>query len=641
MEAFATLGWDAWATVAVVLVLIVALVRDLARPDLVMMGGLAVLLLAGIVSPRQAFQGFSNSAVLTVGALYVVAAGVQSTNALSTLDQVLFTHSSRMGPLLARFMLPTSVLSGLINNTPIVAMLTPRLQEWADEEGIPASKLLIPLSYAAIAGGMTTLVGTSTNLIVAGLMEAEGYEPLGLFDVTWIGVPAVFGVIGYFVLGGHRLLPDRGTPATVVEDELERDMFEVKVTVQSPIIGKTVSEAGLRDLGDAFLTHVRRGDQVTQATPRFTLEQGDVLAFNGNPAARERLLQRPGLKRNVPQPGESRPVRYQTLPLYEAVIAESSDLVGKTLREANFREEYQGVVLGIQRKDRPVTSPVGGTRLKAGDLLIVEAPSDFQRRWSRGSREEFFLVAPRDGRAVEVQEDDEPARRRPRQKKKAAVGEEADANGFPVDGDRLEDDEDDTEWGRRAPLALALTGGMVLAAATGLVPIVTAAFTVALLMVLTGCVDGPEAQNAINIQVLFVIAAALGIGQAVEITGLADALAGGVLAMTAGAGPIAVLATLYVATNLLTEIITNNAAAVLMLPVSMAAAANLGAPPTAFGVVVAVAASASFITPIGYQTNLMVMAPGGYRFSDYARAGWPVTLIVMAITIAVIHLVWL
>jgi di/tricarboxylate transporter len=607
-----SLGLNAWITVAVVIGLVGALMADWGRPDLVLLSGLSVLLVSGVVSPSEAFAGFSNSAVLTVGALYVVAGGVQHTEALSRLDRVLFPETTRLGPLLARFMVPTSVLSGLLNNTPIVAMLTPRLQEWADENDVPASKLMIPLSYAAITGGMMTLVGTSTNLIVAGLMEAEGYEPLHLFDVTWIGVPAALVVIAYFVLGGHRLLPDRGTSAPAVERELGQNMFEVKVAAESPLVGQTVVEAGLRDLGDAYLTHVRRSDQVLQARPELVLEQGDVLAFNGNLAARERLLERPGLQRPLPHPDNHHddPARYETLPLYEAVIAESSDLVGTTLGEANFREQYQGVVLGIQRQDEPVTSPVGTTELQAGDLLIVEAPDDFEERWSSGSREEFYLVAPRDGQARRAAPEDE-------------------------------EDENDADRSARAPLALALTGGMVLAAATGLVPIVTAAFIAALVMILTGCITSPEAQRALNVQVLVVIAAALGIGKAIETTGLARAAAQSVLSVTEGFGPVAVLAALYLLTNLLTEIITNNAAAVLMLPIAMAAASSLGAPPIAFGLIVAVAASASFLTPIGYQTNLMVMSPGGYRFSDYARVGWPVTLLVMTTSVTVISLLWL
>nr|WP_279311146.1 SLC13 family permease [Salinibacter ruber] len=584
---------------------------DLGRPDLVLLSGLAALLVTGVVPPAEAFAGFSNPAVLTVGALYVVAGGVQQTSALSRLDRVLFPDTTRLGPVLARFMVPTSVLSGLLNNTPIVAMLTPRLQEWADAQDIPASKLMIPLSYAAITGGMMTLVGTSTNLIVAGLMEAEGYDPLSLFDVTWVGVPAALVVIAYFVLGGHRLLPDRGTSAPAAERRLGQNMFEVTVTAPSPIVGQTVAEAGLRDLGDAYLTHVRRGTEVLQGRPDRTLEQGDILAFNGSLAARERLLERPGLSRTLPAPdgAHGAPARYETLPLYEAVIAESSNLVGTTLGEANFREQYQGVVLGIQRQDEPVTSPVGTTELQAGDLLIVEAPGDFEERWSSGSREEFYLVAPRDGRA------------RP--------------GGAP------EHDDEETDRSGRAPIALGLTGTMVLAAATGLAPIVTAAFLAALLMILAGCIRPAEAQRALNVQVLVVIAAALGIGKAIETTGLATAAAQGVLSVAEPFGPVTVLVALYLLTNLLTEIITNNAAAVLMLPVAMAAASSLGAPPVAFGVLVAVAASASFLTPIGYQTNLMVMAPGGYRFSDYARVGWPVTLLVMGTSVGIISLVWL
>ncbi len=611
MGLLGSLGLNAWITVAVVMGVVGALMADVGRPDLVLLSGLSVLLVSGVVSPDQAFAGFSNAAVLTVGALYVVAGGVQHTDALSELDRVLFADTTRLGPVLARFMVPTSVLSGLLNNTPIVAMLTPRLQEWADAQNIPASKLMIPLSYAAITGGMMTLIGTSTNLIVAGLMEAEGYEPLSLFDVTWVGVPAALVVMAYFVLGGHRLLPDRGTSTPAAERRLGQNMFEVTVTAPSPIVGQTVAEAGLRDLGDAYLTHVRRGTEVLQGRPGRSLEQGDVLAFNGSLAARERLLERPGLSRTLPHPDGTHddPARYETLPLYEAVIAESSNLVGTTLGEANFREQYQGVVLGIQRQDEPVTSPVGTTELQAGDLLIVEAPDDFEERWSSGSREEFYLVAPRDGRA------------RP--------------GGSP------EYDDEETDRSGRAPIALGLTGAMVLAAATSLAPIVTAAVLAALLMVGTGCIRPAEAQRALNVQVLVVIAAALGIGKAIETTGLATAAAQGVLSVAEPFGPVVVLVALYLLTNLLTEIITNNAAAVLMLPVAMAAASSLGAPPVAFGVLVAVAASASFLTPIGYQTNLMVMAPGGYRFSDYARVGWPVTLLVMGTSVGIISLVWL
>jgi len=367
-----------------------------------------------------------------------------------------------IGALLARFMLPTAVLSGFLNNTPIVAMLTPRLQEWAQERGLSPSKVMIPLSHAAISGGMLTLIGTSTNLIVSGLLETEGYAPLGFFDVTWVGGPAMACVVSYFMIGGHKLLPDRAESPSEVEEKLQEGLFELKVAVQSPLVGLTVEEAELRSIEDACLVHLRRGEKVIQATPRTVVDQGDVLAFTASATAIRRLLRRSGLKRNFPTDGmPPSEAGYQGLPLFEAVVSDSSYLVGKTLGEANFRERYQGVVLGIQRKDESIQ------------------------------------------------------------------------------------------------------------------------------------------------------------------------------------GPIAARAVVYLATNLLTELITNNAAAVLMLPVSLSTASSLGVPPEAFAVVVAVAASASFITPIGYQTNLMVMSPGGYRFGDYTRVGWPLSVLILAVTVAVVSTLWL
>ncbi len=592
---WAALGWAAWYTVGVIALMVVALAREVARPGLLVLGALAALLLGGVISPEEAFAGFSNPAVLTVAALYVVAAGVQRTDALAVLDRVLFARAERLPFVLVRFMLPTSVLSAFLNNTPIVAMLTPRLQEWAQARGVAASKLMIPLSYAAIAGGMCTLLGTSTNLVVSGLMEAEGYAPLGFFDVTWIGLPAALGVIGYFALGGHRLLPDRQKHGPAVEEGLQDCLFEAKVTPGSPLDGQSIEDAGLRALGNAYLVHVRRDGRMQQAGPQTMLRAGDTLTFAGHTAALGRLLQRPGFERGVPAL-EDVDDEHETLPLYEAVVAPSSRLVGKTLREANFREQYRGVVLAIQRKDEQITSSLGRTPIRAGDLLLIEAPSDFERRWI-ANRDEFYLVAARPGA--------------PRAR------------------------------ARHARRSLLILVSMVTVAATGLVPIVTAAFAAALAMILTRCLRGREAADALDLEVLAVIAGALGIGHAVEVTGLAAALAGGIVGTAAPLGVVAVLVALYVATNLLTELVTNNAAAALMLPVALAVTQELGLAPEAIGILVAVAASASFITPIGYQTNLMVMAPGGYRFGDYARVGVPASLIVMAIAVAVVYTAWM
>jgi di/tricarboxylate transporter len=285
------------------------------------------------------------------------------------------------------------------------------------------------------------------------------------------------------------------------------------------------------------------------------------------------------------------------LPLYEAVVAPSSLLVGNTLRDVGFREHFQGVVLGIQRRDTYIEGPLGNIPIKSGDLLLIEAPTGFDHRWN-GNRSDFYLVAPRRPAVVIPQK-------------------------------------------HKAPLALAILAGIVVLAGVGLAPIVATSFIGALAMLATRCLRGWEARQAIDLPILISIAAALGVGQAIESTGLANAIARTMIDYAIIFGPVGVLAAVYLATGLLTEFITNNAAAALMLSIGLAAARNLEAEPKAFALAVAIAASASFLTPIGYQTNLMVMAAGGYRFSDYLKAGFFVSLIVAATAITMIWLIWL
>ncbi|MFQ5568330.1 MAG: SLC13 family permease [Rhodothermales bacterium] len=586
------LDWQAWLTLATLVVIAVSLLRDAARPDLIFLGGLGGLLLAGVVTPEEAFAGFSNAAVLTVGALFVVAAGVQQTEALGFLDRLIFSASSSIKGGLLRLMLPTAGLSAFLNNTPIVAMFIPRVQEWARRAGFPASKFLIPLSYAAIVGGMMTLIGTSTNIVVSGLLVEAGFPALGLFDLTWVGLPAAAAVIAYFVLGGHRLLPDRPQERTVFEDGLKDCLFEVRV--EAPLVGRSIEEAGLRALGEAYLVHVRRAERLVPASPGEILQAGDVLTFAGNVAMLDPLLRRPGLERNVEAvEGDA----FQTLPLYEAVVADGSSLIGRTLREVQFRERFGGVVLAIQRRNERVRRSLGRLPIQAGDLLLIEASEGFDRRWN-ANRESFYLVAPR-----------RPVRAKPQP--------------------------------RKAPIALLILLTMVVLVATRLVPLVTATFAGALAMLFTRCLSPSQAGRAVDVQVLLIIAAALGVGRAVAKTGLTDVLGHSMLVATAGLGVLATLVVLYLVTNVLTELITHKAAAVLMLPVALSMALELGVEPKAFGLVVAVAAAASFMTPIGYQTNLMVMSAGGYRVRDYLKVGFPVSLLVMGVAVTAIYFVWL
>lgn len=588
------LGWQAWFTLLVVVGILVALVREWARPDLIFITALGILLLTGILSPEEAFSGFSNEAVFTVGALFVVAAGVQNTRALGFLERIILPDKASLTGALARLMSSTAFMSAFLNNTPIVAMLIPQVQQWADRTGHAVSKLLIPLSYAAITGGIVTLIGTSTNLIVSGMLVQRGYEPLGFFELTWIGLPAALIVFIYFVTIGHRTLPDR-QPGRRRSESGASYQFDLEIPDVSPLIGKKVEESGLWSLDNAFLMHIHRdGVTISPIPPGERFRSGDVLTFVGDIRQVDELALRNGLKRSVPllahdEDGED-------LPLFDAVVSASSPLVGRTLRESAFLDRYRGVVVGIQRRDESFHGAIGSIPLRPGDLLLIEAHPGFDDQWN-GAKDEFYLVTARGRRNL-------PA-------------------------------------GSKAPVALFILLLVIGLAATGVLPISVTAFAGAILTVISGCLPYREIFGALNLPILLVIAAAIGVGGSLETSGLAFAGAGLILDLTSAFGFLAVLAAIYLITNLLTELITNNAAAVLMVPLAVATAAELGMNPHAAAVTVAVAASASFLTPIGYQTNLMVLGAGEYRFSDYFRAGLPVTLILMSLTVFLVHLKWI
>lgn len=576
----------------VVLGALAALAFSRAPAEAVLLGALAVLMAVGAVSPGEALAGFGNEALVTIGVLYVVAAGLRETGAVGWLSRLLLGRTRRVRVAQARLMLPVAVVSGFLNNTPVVAILIPAVSEWARKHRMSPSNLMLPLSYAAILGGTLTIIGTSTNLVVNGLLASNGATSLRFFEIGAVGLPvALVGIVTVIATSG-RLLRARRPVLERLADPREYTV-EMTVAPAGPLVGRSVEDAGLAALGDVYLIEIERAGHVVPALyPRMSLEAGDRLLFAGLVDSIVDLQRVPGLvpaasqvhKLDVPREGRI---------LVEAVVSDSGPLVGRSIKDGRFRTHYGAVVVAVARNGERLRQRVGDIVLRPGDTLLLEAAPDFVER-NRNVRD-FYLVSPV-------------------------------PDSTPLRFDRM-------------GTAAAVLAAMVAVVSLGWLPMVTAALLAAGVMLLTRCVTPTTARRSVDWQVLLVIGAAFGLGRALDTTGAAASVAA-FLGTVAGDDPYANLVVLYLATAAFTAVVTNNAAAILMFTIAQGMAANLGASVTPFAVTVMMAASASFATPIGYQTNLMVMGPGGYRFTDYLRLGLPVTLATGVTAVLLIPRLW-
>ncbi len=590
---FAELGWDAWLTIGVVIGLLALLVFTRLSADFVFVGALTVLLVSGVLDVSGALSGFSAPGMITVGVLYVVVAGLQETGGLAWISHHVlgFPKGARRAQL--RMLMPVIPLSAFLNNTPVVAMFIPVVSEWCRRLRISPSRMLIPLSYASIFGGTCTLIGTSTNLVVNTMYQTRYHnDGLGMFEITKLGLPcAIVGVV-YLILFSHRLLPGRKTMEEVFENPREYTL-ELEVSPRSQMAGSSIEKSGLRNLPGAYLAELIRDGQIVSAvSPSEILAEGDRLVFVGNIDSMRSLYSQQGLQPAPEQLFKLDTPRHQRC-LVEAVVSHTCPLVGKTIREGRFRNVYNAVVIAVARNGERLHGKLGDVRIRAGDLLLIESHAGFIPR--QKDSHDFYLVS-----GVE--------------------------NSTPR---RFE----------KAPWAFAILGGMVLTAAMGWLGMLEAALLAAGAMLMLRCCTMTQARRSIEWNVLIVIAAALGLGVALQQTGAASAIAGLMLGIVKDQPHLA-LVMVYLATTFFTEIITNNAAAAIVFPIAMSSAERLGVSPLPFVTCIMVAASASFATPIGYQTNLMVYGPGGYRFSDYLRIGIPLNILFGVIAILLAPLIW-
>lgn len=588
---------DAWGTLAVVVATIALLASERFPPALVMLTSVVVLLVGGVIEADAAFSGFSNEAPFIVAALYVVAGAADATGGLERLTQLVLGRRRADGSAaterrdLARILTPTTAASGLIANTPMVALMAPRIVAWARRTGRSPSRYLMPLSQAAVFGGVITVLGTSTNVTVSGLLRQSGREPLDVFEITPIGLPLAAAGVAVIVLAGPWLLPRRLSPAEADTAAAREYTLEMEVAPGSPLAGRTVTDAGLRNLAGVFLLEIERDGATTAPVgPDHVLAIGDRLTFVGAVSRVLDVQRLPGLV--SAEQHHFSVVGTGSRATYEAVIGEGSPLVGRTLKQVGFRGRYGGAVFAIHRAGERIPAKLGDVRLRVGDLLLVLADHEFRERWQ--DRHDFLVVSPLDG-------------------------------GVPVR--------------REHALVVELTlVALMVTAGTGLLTLLEASLLAAGGLVVGRVISLPEARRAIDFDVILMIAASFGLGAAMAESGLAAEVGHLMVAGADSLGDVGILAAVLVATMLMSALLSNNAAAVIMFPIAMAAAAEAGLASRPFAIAILIGASCSFLTPIGYQTNLLVYGMGGYRFLDFTRYGTPLTVLTIVVSVIAIPL---
>lgn len=563
--------------------MVVGLVRGRVSPPAGVLGATALLYVLGVTTAAEAFSGFANTAPITVAGLYVIAGAIDKTGAIQPIVSRLLATPKSVRSDLARLVVPSAIGSSFLANTPIVAMLTPAVTRWGDETGRSASTFLIPLSYATILGGALTAIGTSTNLVASGLLEEAGEDALGLFELAKIGLPlAAIGML-LIILLAPTLLPERRRPRTA---EAGRSFtVRMHVIADGAVDGRSVEAAGLRSLSGVYLVEIERpGRIIAPVRPTQTLRGGDTLVFAGRVDDIVDLQGIDGLSAAesdaLDELNADRDVAF-----FEVVVGPSSPLAGRTAAEVGFRQRYSGAILAVHRSGEQLGGKLGTQRLRNGDTLLVVAEKGFRTRWRDSG--EFLLVS------------------------------RLDAEMPPASNKSI--------------FALLAIGLVVALPLLDLMSVPRSTILAAILLVGAGVLRPREARDAVDVNVVLMIGGAFGLGQAVSTSGLADQISSGLLNSIGAAGTLGAVAGVVITTMILTELITNAAAVALVFPIAVDIAERSGLDPRLMVMGAAIAGSASFLTPVGYQTNTMVYGPGGYRFTDYLRLGAPLSLLAVVV----------
>lgn len=587
---------DAIIVLIVLLFILISFYKEWIGPAFTFLIGVVFLGISGILTPKEIMAGFANEQVMVIMMLLLLGDIIREMGIIETLFDRFFRRATTYRGFMARMMILVGGCSAFLNNTPLVAVMMPYVHSWCKRHKISPSKLLIPLSYAAILGGCATLIGTSTNLIVNGMVIDQkiipGLSSLNLFDFAWVGVPMMFLGFIYLLLWGYKLLPEK---ADVIEDFSQNSrkyIVEAHVKMNSCLVGKTIEEADLRNLKGLYLFQINRGGvRVAAVSPEFQLEVGDRLLFAGDTETiADLVLPNSGL--TLPSVGMLTHKKHTEV--IEIVVSHNSTLISKTVKEANFRGKYDAAVIAIHRNGERVTGKIGEVKLKAGDVLLLLGGDDFVDRTTR-IQDFYFISRVREFRKQET---------------------------YKV-------------W-----LLLGGTVMAILLAALKIVPLFMSLIVLIITVLALKIFNPKDIALSLDFNLALIISLSLAFGTAMVKSGLAEMIAELLISVFLPLGNIGVLFGIFLITSILAAYITNKAAVAIIFPISLAMSVRLNLDPEPFVLVVAYAAAANFMTPIGYQTNLMVYGPGGYSFKDFFRIGFPLTIIYMVGTIFILGYIY-
>lgn len=596
---------EGYIVLIVVFLTIIALAMEVMRPGLVFFSAAVVLMAMGILTDKEVLAGFSNKGMITIGVLFLVSEGVRQSGVLNRLAQTYLPRKRRkMVFLIPQIMFPVSLLSAFLNNTPVVIIFAPIIKKWTEKLNLSSKKFLIPLSYATIFGGMCTLIGTSTNLVVHGLIIENGYPGFNMFELGKVGIfIAIFGTI-YMSLAGNKLLPGEKILFNKKSSTEYKDYYyDLIIPGNSNLLGHEIKNGRLKELKSLFIRNIERDGSIIETKKgTFQILANDKLLVAGKSDRLNYILANENVKLGGIDLIKSVPKK--DLKQYEAVIAPRFPGIGKTIPEFNFFAHYQAVVIAIHRNGERITSNLGSLKLKAGDNLVLLTTQRFIENW--GESKIFYLTSYiRDYRST------------------------------------------GTFWKKWLAFIILLlmiigtTVGKFIESPSGMnFDMFYFSAIAAVLLVWMKIMPHQKYTKAISWDVLITIACAFAISKAMQNSGSAEAIAHATINFGKGLGPIGVIAALFIITTIFTEIITNNAAAALVFPIALSAATQLQVDPKPFFVTIAIAASASFSTPIGYQTNLIVQAIGNYKFTDYLKIGLPLNVLAFILSVLLIPYFW-